>query len=63
MGLLDFIFGKSRPQKKEWRNEIDHSTKTESDDHWTVDHDVEEDRDDDWEEEQEIDWGDDWEEY
>ena len=61
MGLLGFLFGKQHP--KDWRDELDDYTKTEPDDHWTVDHEDEEDRDDDWEEEQERDWGDDWGEY
>jgi hypothetical protein len=60
MGLLEFLFGKSQPQKKDWRYELDDSTGIETDDHWTVDHEVEDDLDDDWEEEQEKDWGDDW---
>lgn len=63
MGLLNFLFGNQQPQTKDWRNELEDHTESQSDDHWTVDHEVEEDRDDDWEEEQERDWGDDWGEY
>ena len=63
MGLLDFLFGKRQPQTKDWRDELEDYTESQPDEHWTVDHEVEEDRDDDWEEEQEKDWGDDWGEY
>jgi len=39
---------------------LDDYTESDPDEHWTVDHEVEDDRDEDWEEEQEKDWGDDW---
>lgn len=63
MGLLDLLLGKQQPQNKDWRDELEDYTKTEPDDHWTVDHEPEEDHDNDWEEEQEQDWDDDWGEY
>ena len=64
MGLLDFLFGKRPPKKKEdWRDELSDYTQDPDDDHWTVDHEPDDDRDDDWEEEQEKDWDDDWGEY
>ncbi len=60
MALFDFLFGRPKSQNIGRVEDMDDYTEYETDENWTVDHDVEDDRDDDWEEEQELDWGDDW---
>lgn len=45
-------------------NHVYNGTNTDREEHWTIDHRIEETTpDDEWEEEQEQDWGDSWGEY
>ena len=64
MGLLDFLFGTSKPKPIGRVEDMDDYTDVPEEHHWTVDHEAEDiTRDDDWEEDQDQDWGDSWGEY
>ena len=64
MGLWEFLFGSGKPIKSVRVEDMDDYTNVPEEQHWTIDHEVEDVvRDDDWEEEQDQDWGDSWGDY